>query len=237
MRDNDHWDFEVRVKGQRACFTMPMFGVERRTYPFPTPSAMRGLLEAVFWRPEFRYEIARIGIVKPGHEQAITRTELQARQSLRSLGTPAKRTLRTTSYLLDVEYLVQARILLHRHAEPGNTHRKYLEQLTRRLTRGAHFQTPYLGLREFAAEVSLSDGTGDRPSRYLNAEVGPVFFDQAFIPDGSEMSFKRKDADGVREVVGRTRPLFFDMRLVEGWVEVPRDLYDDIQALEARHAA
>lgn len=237
MRNGSDWDFEARVKGQRACFTMPMFGVERRSYPFPTPSAMRGLLEAIFWRPEFRYEIARIGIVKPGHEEAITRTELQARQSLRSHGTPSKRTLRTTSYLFDVEYLVQARIILHRHAGPDNTRRKYLDQLNRRLTRGAHFQTPYLGLREFAAEVSLSDGAGDRPSHYLNAEVGPVFFDQAFIPDGHEMSFKRKDADGVREVSGRTRPLFFDMRLVGGWIEVPRDLYEDIQALEARNAA
>lgn len=239
MIQRGDYDFRVEVRGDRACFTMPAFGAERRTYPVPTPSAMRGLLEAVFWKPEFRYEIARIGIIKAGTDATITRSEMQNQQSLRGFAGGSKRTLRTTGYLLDVAYLIEARIVPLSHAVSDaqqNAHKKYLSQLLRRLEQGGHFQTPYLGLREFAATVRLADPDAE-PNPRLNVAVGPVFFDNAFIPQGKEMTFRRKDKDGVREVSGRTRPLFFDLRVVNGWIDVPRDLYDDIRVLEDRDVA
>lgn len=75
------------------------------------------------------------------------------------------------------------------------------------------------------------------PDTSLNDYVGPVFFGNAYIEEGKEMTFLRKDGEGVREVEGRTRPMFFDMKVVDGWIEVPRYLYDDMRRLEARDAA
>jgi CRISPR-associated protein Cas5d len=230
----DH-DFRVEVRGERACFTMPAFGVERRSYPYPTPSAMRGLLEAVFWKPEFRFEIVRIGIIEPGTQESITRSEIRTQQTLRGVGAP-KRTLRTTGYLRGVAYLVDARIVPLPHAISSNPHKTYLVQMLRRLQRGAHFQTPYLGIREFAATVRLADPE-TQPDTTLNDHVGPVFFDNAYIADSKELTFLRKDADGVHEIQGRTRPMFFDMKVEDGWINIPRHLYEDILLLEGRNAA
>jgi CRISPR-associated protein Cas5d len=235
-REDTDFDFEVRVTAQRACFTVPAFGAERRTYPFPTPSALKGMFESVFWKPEITYEIARIGVISPGTEVAVTRSELQSRQSLRgSAGVPL-RTLRSTSYLQDVGYLVQARIVLREHTPVQGARQSYLEQAMRRLERGAHFQAPYLGLREFAAEVSISDGSLT-PNRFLNADVGPVFFGHAYVPGGHEMTFRRKDAQGIRDIEGSAVPLYFNMELRQGWIEVPAALYATIHDMEGRNAA
>jgi CRISPR-associated protein Cas5d len=179
QQGNEDWHVEVRISADRACYTVPAFGGERRTYPFPTPSALEGVLESVFWKPEISYEIASIGVLCPGTEVAITRSELQARQSARSGSAGEQnRTLRTTAYLRDVDYLVRVRIVRHAHCRPTDTLGKYQSQLIRRLERGSHFQTPYLGLREFPAKVALSDGL-KVPSAYLNADLGPVFFGHA----------------------------------------------------------
>ncbi|KPD01736.1 CRISPR-associated protein Cas5 [Geobacillus sp. BCO2] len=66
--------------GEYACFTRPEFKVERISYPVMTPSAARGVLEAIFWKPEFRYEVRQIGILSLGGQQAILRNELTSKQ-------------------------------------------------------------------------------------------------------------------------------------------------------------
>ena len=56
----------LRVWGDFACFTRPEMKVERVSYRVPTPSAARGVLEAVFWEPEMYYLIDSITVTKPG---------------------------------------------------------------------------------------------------------------------------------------------------------------------------
>jgi CRISPR-associated protein Cas5d len=54
----------VKVGGDYACFTRPEFKVERVTYPVMTPSAARGVLEAIYWKPEFHWEVREINVLR-----------------------------------------------------------------------------------------------------------------------------------------------------------------------------
>jgi CRISPR-associated protein Cas5d len=70
-------EVSVKVWGALACFTRPELKVERVSYPVMTPSAARGLLEAIFFRPEFSYAITRIEILRPLRFISIRRNEVQ----------------------------------------------------------------------------------------------------------------------------------------------------------------
>ena len=66
----------LRVWGDFACFTRPEMKVERVSYPVMTPSAARGILEAVFWEPQMFYLIDSIRIVKRGRWVSFRRNEV-----------------------------------------------------------------------------------------------------------------------------------------------------------------
>src|SRR5215210_8300719 len=74
---------QVKVWGDLACFTRPEFGTERVSYEVMTPSAARGVLEAIFWKPEFRWEVREIYVLKPIRRYSILRNEINSRQSHR----------------------------------------------------------------------------------------------------------------------------------------------------------
>ena len=76
---------DIKVWGDYACFTRPEFKVERVSYPVMTPSAARGILEAIYWKPQIRYRIQRIGILKLGTQWSLLRNEISSRQSLNGL--------------------------------------------------------------------------------------------------------------------------------------------------------
>src|SRR5215210_1107982 len=75
---------QVKVWGEFACFTRPEFGVERVSYEVMTPSAARGVLEAIFWKPEFRWLVREIGVLEPIRHFSILRNEMNSTQSDRS---------------------------------------------------------------------------------------------------------------------------------------------------------
>lgn len=82
---------DIRVWGDYACFTRPEFKVERVSYPMMTPSAARGILEAIYWKPQIRYRIQRIGILRHprlkevespiGRQWSLLRNEISSRQN------------------------------------------------------------------------------------------------------------------------------------------------------------
>ncbi len=125
----------VRVSGPWACFTRPEMKVERVSYPAMTPSAARGLLEAILWKPQFRWGVERIEVLRPIRFQAIRRNEVQSKIAPRTVAKwmedPAsfeplladfmgsgdgdersERTPRSTLALREVSYIVQARVML-----------------------------------------------------------------------------------------------------------------------------
>lgn len=159
----------IRVWGDFACFTRPEMKVERVSYPLMTPSAARGILEAIFWEPQMYYLIDAIRVVKKGVWASFRRNELICRVSLDSAriwmknpekfdpihagGGAADGTQRNTLALEDVEYIVTAQVFLSelgkRSAQRMN---KYLSEIERRATQGKCFHRPALGVREFAAD-------------------------------------------------------------------------------------
>jgi len=221
---------KVRVWGDYACFTRPEFKVERVTYPVMTPSAARGLLEAIFWKPEFRYEIRRIGVLKLGKQMVILRNELADRQGSRPFFVENKRQQRSTLLLKDVDYIIEAELRLRPHA--SDPVRKYVEQFMRRVERGQYHHTPYLGTREFAAHFAPLDGESPPP---LDLHIGTMLFDVAFIedPQRAELAFRRPGRP--EPVKGYAQALFFDAQVRMGWLDVPAEKYHELYRLEEGH--
>jgi CRISPR-associated protein Cas5d len=204
---------EVKVWGPLACFTRPEMKVERVTYPVMTPSAARGVLESVFWKPEVSWRVEEIWVLKPIRYFSILRNEVNSKASERAarswVGTgdgfyaDDDRAQRHTLALRDVAYLIRGQMELRANATDNIA--KYRDQFRRRVRDGACFARPYLGCREFAADFALPDGT--ERAIDVGTEIGPILFDLTF-PSG-----------------GAAQPRFFDARLDRGVLHVPAALY------------
>lgn len=229
---DDGSPLEVKVWGDLACFTRPEFGVERVSYEVMTPSAARGILEAIFWKPEFRWLVRAIRVLKPIRHYSILRNEMNTTQSERAARSWERdgggyyadedRAQRHTLCLRDVAYIIRADIELKPHS---NDHpAKYRDQFRRRVKRGQCFSQPYLGTREFSAFFGPPDG--DEQPIDLNDDLGLMLFDVEFEPDVSgKVSYVGHGSNGRRIVKGNARPRFFQARLEGGVLRVPADLY------------
>lgn len=165
----------VQVGGEAALFSRPELKVERVTYPVLTPSAAVGVLEAIYWKPEMRYRIVAIEVLKPIKQFTIRRNETtdvvplsEAVKGRRRVDTAAHRDQRNAVCLRDVAYRIHAHIELASHADKPVA--AYRDQLRRRVRKGACFQRPYLGTREFSAEFQWPDDTARCTD--LNEEIG-----------------------------------------------------------------
>ncbi len=214
---------EVRIRGPAACFTRPEMKVERVTYPVITPSAARGVLEAIFWKPQFRWRVREIHVLAPIRYFSILRNEMNSRQTVdrarawqRAGGVggydaAGDRAQRHTLGLRDVDYLIRADI----EVQPGvdDEVAKYRDQFRRRVDRGQCWSMPYLGCREFHADFSPPDGS-ETPVD-LTEDLGLMLLDLDYEADGS----------------GRGRPVFFRAQLNEGVLLVPQ--LEDVLAATA----
>lgn len=207
----------VKLWGDWACFTRPEMKVERVSYPVMTPSAARGALEAIFWKPEFRWRIKRISVLKPIRYFSLLRNEVNSKIAVSSVKgwgpcdgyyTDMDRAQRHTLALRDVAYLVWADVVLAPHAN-GIDPAKYRDQFRRRVAHGQCHHQPYFGCREFAAFFGPPDGT-EEPFP-VTEDLGLMLFDIDYAPDGS----------------GRGKPRFFQAKLVGGVLDVPQELYEE----------
>jgi CRISPR-associated protein Cas5d len=188
---------------------------ERVSYPVMTPSAARGLLEAIFWKPEFSWQIREIWVLKPVQHCSILRNEVNSKAIVSTARSWAEagggyfaeedRSQRHTLALRDVAYLLKADIALRPHATDDVA--KYRDQFRRRVDRGQCCHRPYLGCREFAAEFG-EPGSTERPID-LTDDLGRMLFDLDYAPDRS----------------GRGTPRFFPARLESGVLRIPPELY------------
>ncbi len=179
----------IRVWGDFACFTRPEMKVERVSYPVMTPSAARGILEAIFWEPQMFYLIDAIRVVKKGRWFSFRRNEVIKVISLDSAKTWIKEPEKTTPVqagggaedgtqrnmlaLQDVEYLITAEVRTTPLADrPEDRLEKYLAEIERRARAGKCFHRPGLGMREFAADFEWVDGDPDTALARRGAELG-----------------------------------------------------------------
>ncbi len=224
---------EVKVWGEFACFTRPEFGVERVSYEVMTPSAARGVLEAIFWKPEFRWLVREIEVLRPIRHFSILRNEMNSLQSDRSArGWEANgggyyadddRAQRHTLCLRDVAYVIRADIALKPHSTDNPA--KYRDQFRRRVKRGQCFNQPYLGTREFSAFFGPTDG-GEQAIDVTD-DLGLMLFDVDFEPDEKgRVSYAGHGSQGRTIVKANAQPKFFQARLAKGVMKVPREMYE-----------
>jgi len=204
----------LRARGPLACFTRPELKVERVSYPVMTPSAARGLLEAVLWKPALAWHVERIKVLAPIRFTAFRRNEVNSKASaptaaVVACGGPAPqffadedRAQRNTVALRDVDYVVEAHLTMTDRAGPEDNMTKFVEMFTRRAAGGQHFHQPYFGCREFVADV-----------RQVEEELTP-------IDDSRDLGIMLWDIEYGPK---RNRPVFFAARLERGVLEVPVD--------------
>lgn len=184
----------LRTWGDLACFTRPEMKVERVSYPVITPSAARGLLEAILYKPQFRWRIRRVAVKKPIRFLAFRRNEVKSRLSPRNpepLLADEDRTQRNTLALRDVEYIIEAEIALtplaglpRRKPEDDedngpDTLVKYLAMFQRRAEKGQCFAQPCFGCREFPAHFALAAEADMAVPAGINADtdLGLMLYD------------------------------------------------------------
>lgn len=162
------YGFRVEAWGDLALFSRPELKVERVSYDCITPSAARGLLEAVFWKPAIRYVIDEIMVVNPIQFTNIRRNEVSEKISARSaaaamygdgkpfyLHTGSAIQQRAATLLCNVRYVITAHFELTGQVGPSDTPEKFYNMILRRLRKGQNFHQPYLGTREFPAKLRL----------------------------------------------------------------------------------
>jgi CRISPR-associated protein Cas5d len=205
----------LRVSGPFALFTRPELKAERVSYQVMTPSAARGILEAIVWKPAIRWRIERIHVLSPIRWVSFRRNELSTpmatpSQSLVRSGGLAPlvlieddRAQRNAVALRDVDYVIDSHFELTDRAGPDDNVNKFAEIFARRLRGGQHWSQPYLGCREFVAHVEPVDETTPKAINQTQ-DLGLMLWDIDFQP-------------------GRNRPRFFHGRLDRGILEVPSD--------------
>lgn len=160
---------KLLVQGRNACFTRPEMKVERVSYDVITPSAARGILEAIHWKPAIRWVIDRIHVLHPIRFVSVRRNEIASKIPTRNVKTAMKsgslsglalavdgdRQQRAMLCLVDVAYGIEAHFEMTDCAGPDDNPGKHAEMFRRRAARGQCFHQPCLGVREFPADFEL----------------------------------------------------------------------------------
>lgn len=193
----------IYVAGEFACFTRPEAKVERVSYPLPTPSAARNILDAICWRPEMRWLITSISLLKPVRYVSIQRNEVQSKVPpsvirkwmsepeayeplAAGIGQNTDGTLRNTTALADVGFVIEARPLVF-NTNGDNTPQKYAAMLMRRAEKGQCYSQPFLGCREFAAD--FRPARADDTPLDVTEDLGRMLYDITFRAEGNQAVF------------------------------------------------
>jgi len=193
--------------------------VERVSYDVMTPSAARGILEAIHWKPAIVWVVDRIHVLKPVRFQSFRRNEVGARASAANAasamgaGTTAglgivvedNRQQRATTLLTHVAYVIEARFEMTDKAEPGDTPAKHLSMFNRRAAAGQCFHRPCLGTREFVADFDLvAEGAAlpdnRLPADWRDRDLGWMLHDIDHAAGGVSRFFRARLEDGVLDV-------------------------------------
>lgn len=202
----------LRAFGPLACFTRPEFKVERMSYEVMTPSAARGLLEAVLWKPAIRWRIHRIHVLREirftsfkrnevnGGRASPTAAQIAGREAMPSYFADEDRAQRSTLALSNVDYVVEATFAMTPRAGEGDNVAKFTEMFERRLEKGQWFHPPYFGCREFSAAVEPAPSSFEaiRSTKPLGLMLHDVSFDPS--GKGTPHFFPAVLRDGVLDV-------------------------------------
>lgn len=186
---------KVRVWGDYALFTRPEMKVERCSYDVITPSAARGILEAIYWHPGMRWIVDKIYVKNPIQFTSVRRNEVKSKilasnvlQAYNGgdkplyISSKAEIVQRASILLTNVEYVIQAHFEMTEQANATDNPGKFKDIIMRRLRRGECYHMPYFGCREFPANFALYEEK-DVNTAYDNVEekdLGFMLFDMDY---------------------------------------------------------
>ncbi len=213
------WGVRLHVWGERACFTRPEMKVERVSYDVLTPSAARGILEAIHWKPAIFWVIDRIHVLRPIRFQSFRRNEVGAKASAANAASAMRagsaaglgivvedhRQQRAATMLVDVAYVIEAHFERTAKAEAGDTDAKHLAMFNRRALSGQCFHRPCLGTRECPAEFMLLETASPLPPMALppdqrDRDLGWMLHDIDFLHGNTSRFFRARLVEGVLDV-------------------------------------
>lgn len=205
---------KVEVWGDYACFSRPELKIERFTYDCITPSAARGILEAVFWHPGLVWVIDKIYILSPIEFTNIRRNEVKSKL----LSSKAKTAMsgknvdlfidttsdiqqRAATVLKNVHYVIEAHFDMTDKANQSDNPGKFQEMMKRRLDKGQCYHQPYLGCREFPAKFRLWE-FDTVPTVDISTDLGLMLYDMDYSDKNNitPMYFRAKIQNGVLDL-------------------------------------
>ncbi|MBD2846387.1 type I-C CRISPR-associated protein Cas5 [Paenibacillus sp. IB182496] len=212
------YGIKLHVCGDYACFTRPEMKVERVSYDVMTPSAARGLLEAIHWKPAIRWVVGRIHVLNEIRFENVRRNEIENKISTSAIknamnGKTAtlaqvvteERQQRATLMLKAPAYLIEAHFDMTAAAGSEDSPEKHYNIFLRRARQGQCFHRPYLGCREFAAHFKLIEPDEEMPVSFYSDK-----------PD-KDLGWMLHDIDFMNNMT----PKFFRAEMRQGIVRVP----------------
>lgn len=211
------YGIRLHVASDFGLFTRPELKVERVTYDALTPSAARGILEAIHWKPAIRWVVDRILVLEPIRTQTIRRNEVGHKAAAGTLRAAMRRgdlggvqlladedrQQRASTVLVQPAYVIEAHFEMTARAGPDDNPAKHLDTFRRRAARGQCFHQPCMGTREFPVRFRLLED-GEAP---------------AALPEDRDLGLMLWDID--HAAPGRPS-MFFRARMVQGVIDVPQ---------------
>ncbi len=204
----------LKVWGDYACFTRPEMKVERVSYEVMTPSAARGILEAIHWKPALLWVVDKIHVLHPVQFDSVRRNEISGKIPIGAISAAMKsggavqmfveddRQQRAALVLRNVAYVIEAHFEFTAKAGPDDNAGKHLDIFNRRVRQGQCFHRPCLGCREFAAHFSLIEHADSLPVSCLEGrqDLGWMLYDIDFHNDSTPRFYQPEMIDGVIDV-------------------------------------
>ncbi len=215
------YGIKLHIWGDYACFTRPEMKAERVSYDVITPSAARGILESIHWKPSIKWIVNKIHVLEPIRFESVRRNELGSKISDRNVSTAMKRKSieglfqliekdkerqqRAATVLRQVAYIIEAHFELTSKAGPDDSEGKHLSIFNRRARNGQCFHQPCLGTREFPAHFALIEDENSLPVSHLgeadkNRDLGWMLHDIDFAHDNTPHFFRAQLQDGIIKV-------------------------------------
>lgn len=206
---------KVEAWGAYALFTRPEMKLERVSYDMMTPSAARGILESVYWHPGMRWVVDKIHVLSPVRFVGIERNEVKSKASSAnawaamqgdkrklSLVASKDRTQKTSLFLKDVHYVIEAHFELTPKRAPSDNERKFMAIFTRRLAKGQCYSQPYFGCRECTAFVRPWPDGKEIP-KGVSRDLGVMLYDMDYSKESiPSLFFHAKLEEGTLDLEG-----------------------------------
>jgi len=204
--------YKLHVWGDYACFTRPEMKAERVSYDVITPSAARGILEAIHWKPAIRWVIDRIHVLNPIRFDTIRRNEVEVKIAQKTVKTAMKkkdlsglgiaveekRQQRATVALCDVAYVIEAHFEMTNKTGKDDNEAKHADMFRRRAQCGQCFHRPYLGVREFPADFELvSEDFPSSQPKGSDRDLGWMLYDIDYADNHTPHFFRARLCKGV----------------------------------------